>query len=95
MLMMFLLMSPNLTSTASACFLSGIIFHTLEMPSPPVTKHCPRRFVRQSNVGLPDDRRLAVAPEKQKDNTEFGDGGGRQLLLQLPLLLVLRPLPPP
>jgi len=71
MLIIFLLTSPNLTSTASACFFSGMIFQTLEMPSPPVTKHRPRRFARQSNVGLPDARRLAVAPEKQRYNTEF------------------------
>ena len=64
MLIIFLLMSPYLTSTASACFLSGITFQTLETLSPPVTKHWPRRFVRQSNAGLPDARRLAVAPEK-------------------------------
>ena len=71
MLIIFLLTSPNLTSTASACFLSGMTFQTLEMPSPPVTKHWPRRFVRQSNAGLPDARWLAVAPEKQRYNTEF------------------------
>jgi hypothetical protein len=39
MLIIFLLMSPNLTSTASACFFSGIIVQTLEVQSPPVTKH--------------------------------------------------------
>jgi hypothetical protein len=51
--------------------LSGTTFQTLEMPSPPVTKQRPRRFVRQSNAGLPDDRLLAAAPEKQSYNTEF------------------------
>ena len=71
MLIIFLLTSPNLTSTASACFLSGMTFQTLEMPSPPVTKHWPLRFVWQINTGLPDDRRLAVAPEKQRYSTEF------------------------
>jgi hypothetical protein len=37
------------------------------VPSPPVTKHWPRRFVRQSNAGLPDARRLAMAPEKKTE----------------------------
>lgn len=57
-----LLMSPNLTSTVSSCLLSGMTFHSLNVPSPPVLKQCPRRFVRQSKTALPDVPQFATAP---------------------------------